>query len=57
VDSSGFRVSRAIYMIIKGLALAMFSAFPVLPFCKLLIINKLLVEAAGVGLVLGTENT
>jgi hypothetical protein len=37
--------------------MAMFFAFPALFVCKLLIINKLLVEAAGVEPVISTENT
>ena len=35
----------------------MFFAYSALFVCKLLIINKLLVEAAGVALVLSIENT
>ena len=48
VGSSGFRIGRAIYMITNGLASAMLFAYSALLSSKLLIINTLLVEAAGV---------
>jgi hypothetical protein len=55
--SSAFRVCLDISLIINNLTLAMFFAFSALLVSKLFIINELLVEAAGVGLVLSTENT
>jgi len=46
--SSGKILKRVICLIMKGLQMALFFAFPTLFVRKLLIISKLLVEAAGV---------
>jgi hypothetical protein len=54
--SSGFKINESIYLYGKDLAVAMFFAFSTLFCCKLLIINKLLVEAAGVEPDIGVEN-
>ena len=54
---SGSNFERVIWLILKGLWMPMFFAYSALCVCKLLIINKLLVEAAGVEPVIGTENT
>ena len=47
--SSGLKVGRSISLILEGLDLAMFFAFPVFFVFNLLKISMLLVEAAGVG--------
>jgi len=47
--SSGFKVNESIDLTRKDLATAVFFAFPVLFVCKILKINMLLIEAAGVG--------
>ena len=57
MGSSGSNFERVIWLILKDLWMAMFFAYSALFVCKLLIINKLLVEAAGVEPVIGTENT
>ncbi len=46
-----------IYLILNSLCVVMFFAFFTLFVCKLLKINMLLVEAAGVEPVISTENT
>ena len=56
MGSSGFKVDDSIYLIRKGLAMAMFFAYPALFVCNPLIINKLMVEAAGVEPDTGVEN-
>jgi hypothetical protein len=50
-------LKRVICLIMKGLQMALFFAYPTLCVRKLLIISKLLVEAAGVEPDIGTENT
>ena len=54
--SSGKILKRVICLIMKGLQMALFFAFPTLFVRKLLIISKLLVEAAGVEPDISVEN-
>jgi hypothetical protein len=48
VGSSGFKTCEAMLLIKRYLRMAMLFAFPALFVCKLLKINELMVEAAGV---------